>query len=132
MGLNVILFLARPSVQARAFEASLRPVVEEGRLETFMDMRAFEARLRGPKTPPALGVVWDPGPEQLRALETRRDLFGGVRLLLVLPDDSAETVALAHRLRPAYITYVDEGGSDVLAVLERLAAAAGGPGSEDL
>lgn len=132
MGLNVILLLARPSVQAREFEASLRPVVEEGRLETFMDMGAFEARLRGPKIPPALGVVWDPCPEQLRALETRRDLFSGVRLLLVLPDDAAETVALAHRLRPAYIAYVDEGGADVLAVLERLAATAGASGSEDL
>ncbi len=130
MGLNVLLLLARPSAKGREFEASLRPAAEKGRLETFTDIGAFEARLRGPNVPPALGVVWDPSPEQLRALETGREQFTEVRLLLVLPDDAAETIALAHRLRPAFITYVDEGTSDVLAVLERLAMRGGGPGAE--
>jgi hypothetical protein len=121
MDLSVFLLLARPSAKGREFEASLRTVLEDGRLETFADIGDLETRLRGPKGPSALSIIWDPDPQQLRAIETRRDLFSGARLLLVLPDDAAETVALAHRLRPAYITYVEEGIPDVVAVLGRLA-----------
>ncbi|MFO7734269.1 MAG: hypothetical protein R6X21_11565 [Candidatus Aminicenantes bacterium] len=54
-----------------------------------------------------------------------RDLLRGGRTLLVLPDEKKETVTLAHSLRPAFITYVDDGISEVLSVLKKLTKAGG-------
>ena len=78
--------------------------------------------MHGPKVPPSLVIVLEPNLDDLQALVAMMDLLLGLRILLVLPDEGAETVALAHRLRPAFISYVDDGISEIVAVLKRLTA----------
>ena len=62
---------------------------------------------------------------QLGATRTMRDLLRGGRTLLVLPDGKKETITMAHSLLPAFITYVDDGISEVLSVLKKLTKAGG-------
>lgn len=129
MGMSVFFLMSRPSERGLELQNALGPVVAGGRLEVYSDIGGFEARMHRPKTPPALAIIWDPAREVLLALEAMRDLLTGLRILLVLPDGGAETVALAHRLRPAYVSYVDEGIAEIVAVLGRLTSAGGdGPG----
>jgi len=52
-----------------------------------------------------------------------RDLLMGVRVLLVLTEHDEETMALAHRTLPTYITDADHGLAEVLSVLEKLTRA---------
>jgi hypothetical protein len=49
-----------------------------------------------------------------------RHLFRHVPVVLVLPDTDEETIALAHRLRPRYLTYIDTHFVGLYPVLERL------------
>ena len=125
MAMNVLLWEARASAGSRELGADLVRILQGGEFEAFTDFGAFEARLRGPKPRPGLAVVWDPDLRQLGALEERRGLFEGLRILLVLSDDRADMVALAHCLRPAFVTYVEEGAAEVAAVVERLAESPG-------
>lgn len=49
-----------------------------------------------------------------------RYLFRHVPVVLVLPDTDDQTIALAHRLRPRYLTYIDAHFVDLYPVLARL------------
>lgn len=47
-------------------------------------------------------------------------LFENVRTILILPDSKEETVAVAHTMRPRFISCGDRDLSDVVAVLEKM------------
>jgi len=122
MALNVFFLMALPSEEGRALLGAVGSLVTDGRLEVFSNLADFEARMRGLKRPRSMAIVWSPTRRDLRALAGMSDLLADLRLLLVLPDDRTETVALAHKLRPAYVSYVDDGISEIVAVLGRLTA----------
>ena len=47
-----------------------------------------------------------------------KDLFEDLSLFLVLSDHLPDTLSAAHRLHPRFLTFMDEGGDDLLGVLE--------------
>ncbi|HOW86388.1 MAG TPA: hypothetical protein P5119_11020 [Candidatus Aminicenantes bacterium] len=125
MALDVLFLMTRPSDEGWALLGAIGPLAPDGRLEVFSSLAGFEARLRGPKGNRSLVVVWDPTVGDLAALAGLNDRLAGLRILLVLPDDGAETVALAHKLRPAYISYAGDGIAEIMAVLGRLSVSGG-------
>jgi hypothetical protein len=58
--------------------------------------------------------------DELLEIMELRHLMESLRLALVVPDDGDQTLRLAHRLRPRYLTAGKEF-SDLAAVLERMA-----------
>jgi hypothetical protein len=49
-----------------------------------------------------------------------KHLFRNTRVILVVPDLSEETIALAHRLRPRYLTYVDGNFPALQTVVDKM------------
>jgi hypothetical protein len=47
-------------------------------------------------------------------------MFQGVRVLLVLPDTEEETIAMAHRFQPRYLTFVDKNIPALATVVDRM------------
>jgi hypothetical protein len=128
MALNIIFYLPRPLEEGHVLLEAVAPFVIGGRLEVLSDLEAFTARLHKPKDSSSVTIIWDPTSEELRQIGTMRDLLAGVRTLLVLPDQETETISLAHKIMPSYISYTDHGISDIVSVLGRLAGT-GGNGS---
>lgn len=122
MAMSLFFLMSRPSVRADELVNAAAPFVSGGRLEVFYDLRGFAARMHQPKDPRSVALIWDPAREDLGELGSMRDLLAGVRVLLILHDQNNETIALAHKLLPAYIAYVDDGILDIVSVLRRLAA----------
>ncbi len=58
--------------------------------------------------------------QDLKDLQSLKDLLERVRIILVAPDRDAETVALAHGLRPRYLGYRDGPLWDVVAVMTKM------------
>ncbi len=124
--MNLFIYMPRPGAAGGVLLSAVAAVVSSGSLEVFPVLRDFAARLRRPKDAPSIALVWNPTRQDLGELVEMRDYLIGVRTLLVLPDEEPETVALAHRIFPAYIAYVEDGVSEIVSVLKRLA----GPGAE--
>ena len=59
--------------------------------------------------------------DDLRGLASLRDCLKWTRVLLALPDQGEETIALSHKLFPTYIGYVDNGLTGILCILRQLA-----------
>ncbi|MCD6199973.1 MAG: hypothetical protein J7K15_15635, partial [Deltaproteobacteria bacterium] len=49
-----------------------------------------------------------------------RDLIWDLRLILILPDREAGTIAKGHILRPRFLTYLDSDFTEVAAVLKKM------------
>jgi hypothetical protein len=120
--LYVFAYLPRALEEGQELLNAVAPIVAGGRLEVYYDLQRFAARIRRPKDRSSVAIVWDPTREDLRDIGAMRPLLEGIRTLLVLPDEDAETVVLAHKLLPAYIAYIDDGIAEIVSVLERLAA----------
>jgi hypothetical protein len=118
--MNVFVYMPRSGGKGDELLRELGPFVSQGSLEAFLNFSDFAARVRRPKDPLSIALVFDPGQEDLRGIASLRDFLKDTRTLLVLSDQQEETIALAHRIFPAYIAYLDNGISGTVSVLRQL------------
>jgi len=123
--MNLFIYMSTPGDKGDELLKAVAPYVSRGSLDVFSDLRSFALRVRRPKDSFSIALIWNPSKEDLREIARMRDFLTGVRTLLVLPDQETETIALAHKIFPNYITYIDEGVSEVVSVLEWLTRAGG-------
>jgi len=90
-------------------------------LDFFQSLESFCERLRKPVSPNTVAVIVAGDAEDLRNLLPKNDFLWNLRIIVVLPDESRETLTLARTLRPRYIASGKSDFSDVAAVLVKMA-----------
>jgi hypothetical protein len=90
-------------------------------IEIYRTMHGFLHRLQHPPEIPFVIVLFAAGEEELSDIYALHLLLEGTRLILVLPDQGEETLKVAHRLRPRYITYTDHDFTDLVGVIQKMA-----------
>jgi hypothetical protein len=120
MGMNLFVYLPTVSEKGHRLLDSIRPLPAVENVEVFETRVGFIRRLRQPKAESTIAILFDPSREDLEGLDIARQFLANVPLLLVLSDQDMETMALAHRLLPSYITYVESDLSQLLAVVKKL------------
>jgi DNA-binding NarL/FixJ family response regulator len=66
-------------------------------------------------------IVVAPTRDDLESLLEIYELFENTRLILVLADADAETVALGHRMQPRFIGYLANSFTEIAAVVRKMA-----------
>jgi hypothetical protein len=56
----------------------------------------------------------------LRQLVSLKEFLWRIKIILVLPDDEEETIALAHRLKPRYLCYLEDDCSELGQVVNKM------------
>jgi hypothetical protein len=123
--MNLFFFVAKPGGHEERLLAAVAPLVSRGSLEVFRSFRGLDERVRRPKDAFSAAVVFNPTGEDLRKIAAVHDFLKGTKLFLVLPDQEEETIALAHKVFPTYITYLDADVTELVSVLRRLSEAQG-------
>lgn len=96
-------------------------LVPEDKLEIFLGLGPLAERLRKkPRDASSALLVLGPSHGELAAIVRLGDFLKDTRVLLVLTDQSPSTIALAHRIKPTYISDFDGDTSGVVAVLRQL------------
>jgi hypothetical protein len=85
-------------------------------VEVVRSVAELNLKLRSPPGHPDLVVLAVNQKKELAELFSLGELITETRLVLVLPDRDAGTVALAHRLRPRFVAYTD-GDPEILAAV---------------
>jgi hypothetical protein len=119
--MNLFVLIAEEGGTGGQFLADAAPLVPRDKLEVFRGYAALAERLKKPRDPFLAVLVLGPSHEDLRRIVSLREYLKEARVLLVLGDEREETIALAHRLRPTYISDIDDGSSGVISVLKQLA-----------
>jgi hypothetical protein len=121
--MNVLFYRAGPNGGAEELLRSLSALFPGGGLNTVSDLASFSERIRKPRGPDSIAIIWNPSHADLRELGALKDRLRTGRTLLALADEEKETITLAHALLPAFITYVDGDHSEVISVIKKLARA---------
>jgi hypothetical protein len=90
------------------------------RLEVCDTIDGVAHRLRKSKGNLALCVLLAATRKELAELQRIGESLFNVRLILILPDSDADTLAKGHSLRPRYMTYRDHNFGEVGAVMRKM------------
>jgi DNA-binding NarL/FixJ family response regulator len=118
--MNLYIYLPDISEKGRRLLDSVRLLPPGINTEVFDTRSALVRRLRQPKVDSLIIVLFDPSHEDLEGLRDVRELLVSVPLLLVLSDQDLPTMALAHRLLPSYISYIDSDMTQLFSVIRKL------------
>lgn len=112
------------SPQANSHGERIRERLERAfrseRLEICRCAEALARRLRAPRKLPGVAVAVLCSRQDLVDILAVEDLLSGVNTILILPDDDADTLAKAHRMRPRFLAYSYTDPEIVVSVLGRI------------
>lgn len=118
--MSLIVYLPGFTEKGSALLEGLKRLPPGTVVDVFESRPEFTRRLRRPHDDVSIAVLFDPSHEDLDRLRDVREFLDRVHLLLVLADQDPQTLALAHRLLPSFITYVDSDIGQLLSVIRKL------------
>jgi hypothetical protein len=116
-----VLFYAQSGDQAgdrlkQTLDETLPPDI----VETQRSLTGMVQRLRNNRADLEVVIMMPANRLELSGIFKILDELGDVRLVLVLPDEEDETIAMAHRLRPRFVTYTNGDYSELRQVLQKM------------
>ena len=123
--MNLFFLMTGKDPGSERFLRDANPLVPPDAVEVYRDVASFADRLRRPKDPSCVVVILGPSDDDLKRIASLREFLKDSRILLVLDDQGEETISLAHRILPTYITYLDNGTAGVVSVIKQVMKDAG-------
>jgi len=99
---------------------TLDEVMPGGRVEAFRHVNGLIQRLRMPSPDLELLIFMPANRHELFAASALLAEMRDLKVVLVLPDREDETIAIAHRLRPRFLTYANGDYTEVREVLRKM------------
>lgn len=118
--MNLILLEPDEQHGADILGAPLMRVMQNNNLVRCRSLDDFFGQLRSQRNRPQLAVLCIGDELVLKSLIVQRVLLADVALVLLLPNQDAELLELAHRLRPRYIEFWGSGIERLIAVLKNM------------
>jgi hypothetical protein len=116
--MNVILYV--PSSDGNDIRQRIEGLIPEKGLRIYRTLEELSERLHQPIDPETILIIVASSQEKLSEIFPLRRVLGNIRTVVVAPDQDPKTVALAHQLRPRFLTYANSNLEDLTAVLQRM------------
>jgi hypothetical protein len=100
--------------------ARLKTLVPEERVEVYRSIEELSHGLRRLYDHETIVILQARDREELLRIVSLRDVLQGLRVILLIPDREEETISLAHRLRPRFLSNNEDDLSDTLSVLRKM------------
>lgn len=104
----------------KRLQKAIESVVPMENTEVCRDIEELGRRLRLPTCDVSISVFFTKSKAELFDLVLIKKLLLNLRIILVLPDEDSETIAMGHTLFPRFVTYTDSDFKDVEAVLKKM------------
>jgi len=95
-------------------------LIPEKRVKVYRTLEGLSERLHRPIDPETIMIIVASSREKLSEVSPLRRILGDFRTIVVVPDQEPATVALAHQLRPRFLTYANSDLGDLVAVLQKM------------
>jgi hypothetical protein len=100
--------------------ARLKTLVPEEKVEVYRSIEELSHGLRRLYDHETIVILQARDREELLRIVSLRDVLQGLRVILLIPDREEETISLAHRLRPRFLSNNEDDLSDTLSVLRKM------------
>ena len=98
----------------------LKTILPKEKIAVYQNFDELSRRLKHPGRGVSIGILAPGSRQELLEFLARRDLFRDLRTIIIAPDHEAETIALAHQLRPRFLTYLNGDDGDLAAVIGKM------------
>ncbi len=98
----------------------MNEVVLKKHIENYHTLKNFSIRLRQFSKEPTIAVLYATNRRELSKILAIQNLLFDIHIVLILPDNTDETVSIGHKLHPRFLSYVDSDFKDVTAVLKKM------------
>ncbi len=123
--MNLFCLMTAKGGEGERFLQAASPLFSPDKVEVFRDVDSFAERLRKPRDPSCAVLAVGPSDADVRKIVSLRDFLKDGRILLVLGDQSEETISLVHKTLPTYISYLDNGTAGIVTVLKQVMKGSG-------
>jgi hypothetical protein len=89
-------------------------------IEIYRMINKLSRRLTEPVDNISIGVLLITSQEDLKSILSIHYLLQDLPKILIVPDRKAETIALAHQLRPRFLSDIHSDFGEVIAVLKKM------------
>ena len=118
--MQILFYLSSGIKSGNRLKQTLDEVLPGGNVEVFRQVNGLIQRLRTPSSDLEILILMPTNRLELSAMSTLLTDFRNVRLVLVLPDEEEETITIAHRMRPRFLTYSSGDYSELREVLMKM------------
>jgi hypothetical protein len=123
----MVLFIYIPSrkIDETPLTLSIAEWGPQFQVERFKTIGDFEERLKKPRYEHTCAVLFAPVMQDLVDLLSIQLLFRNIPIILVIPTGNDDIIAMAHRLRPRFLSYfaplsTEINAEEILAVLRKM------------
>jgi len=114
------IILYAPDSEQSGIRERIGSLIPQRRVKMYRTLEGLSERLHRPVDPETIVVIVAGSREKLSEVSPLRRILGDFRTIVVAPDQEPATVALAHQLRPRFLTYANSGFGDLVAVLQKM------------
>lgn len=118
--MKVIFYYTVGDSLGKCFERDVIESVPEKEREIYGSLEKLRQRILQPVLDETIAVLLASNRKAFDDIYALRDLFKDFRVILILPDKDADTVALGHELYPRFLSYVDADFKQVADVLKKM------------
>jgi hypothetical protein len=118
--MGLITLIPRDDESGQRLQRLMGCLIWKDTIEIFHSSKRFYSRVSHGREDDDIAVILAPSPEILKDLVIHKNLFDGLRIILILPDSDENTVSMGHLLRPRFISYQDQDFSDLALVLQKM------------
>ena len=105
---------------AGQLKGMMKPLMGEDEIKVYHTISILSKRLSGPIDGRVIMVLVAADRNDLLDIYAIRELFGIIRIIIILPDREDESVRMGHQLQPRFLTYMNEELSEVYSVLRKM------------
>ena len=118
--MDLFVYSTASEANQKQLEDSFKAFVPKGKIEVFRSFDNFFQRLKLPVQPQSIALLVPGSRHELQEILSWIDLLRDLRIIVIAPDHEAETTAIAHQLRPRYLTYLNGDFGELAAVLRKM------------
>jgi len=121
MAISKVIVYARSENDASTrLHAVIATLIPENTIEISRSMESLSSSLSHCITDKTMLVLLASSKKELHGFFGIYDLITNIRIVLVLPDNEAKTIAEGYRLYPRFVTTISSDFNDVGAVLKKM------------
>jgi hypothetical protein len=118
--MKVLLYLPESDGAGYQLKKLIEAHISGEEIEVYRSVEKLSQRLRQPFDDLAVAVLVAATHEELMNIFSIRHLLRDLRIILIIPDQKEETIALAHQLRPRLLNYIKGDLSTITTVLDKM------------
>lgn len=118
--MKILLYSSAEEEPKIGIRERLRNLVPEENLEIYRSIEELVHGLYRLYSYDTILLLQAKDREELLRIVSLRDLLQGLRVILLIPDREGDTISLAHRLRPRFLSNSENDFSDTFSVLQKM------------